>query len=226
MRRRRPASFILAFRAFPMVLTIAALASLLFYWGVLQKIVQMFALAPGVALASAGCLGIGAAVHIFVGMVEAPLIVRPYLAATMSRGELFALMSLRGRHSRHGHGDLRRDPSGTSPTRCQTSSHRLHHLDGGAGAVGHHDPVHAGPARREIKIADPPAMRWKRSCAARWTAEDTGQHRRAADRDDRAGCIWWMRRCRSADIGGAPVTLRGLFAIPSGRWSGRSAYPE
>ena len=39
-----------------------------------------------------GALALGGAVHIFVGMVEAPLLVRPYLNS-MSRGELFALMS-------------------------------------------------------------------------------------------------------------------------------------
>ena len=85
-------SFILAFRAFPLVLTISALAALLFHWGILQRIVAAFAWVlrktPGIG----GALGIGAAVHIFVGMVEAPLLVRPYLK-TMSRGELFALMS-------------------------------------------------------------------------------------------------------------------------------------
>ena len=86
------ASFILAFRAFPMVLTIAALSALLFHWGVMQKIVQGFAFVLMRTLGIGGPLGIGAAVHIFVGMVEAPLIVRPYLT-TMSRGELFALMS-------------------------------------------------------------------------------------------------------------------------------------
>jgi concentrative nucleoside transporter, CNT family len=86
------ASFILAFRAFPMVLTISALATLLFHWGVMQKIVAAFAFVLRRTLGVGGPLGIGAAVHIFVGMVEAPLIVQPYLA-TMSRGELFALMS-------------------------------------------------------------------------------------------------------------------------------------
>ena len=39
-----------------------------------------------------GALALGAAVHIFVGMVEAPLLIRPYLRE-MQRGELFALMS-------------------------------------------------------------------------------------------------------------------------------------
>ena len=39
-----------------------------------------------------GPLALGAAIHIFVGMIEAPLLIRPYLAR-MQRGELFALMS-------------------------------------------------------------------------------------------------------------------------------------
>ena len=57
-----------------------------------EKIVAAFAFVLRRTLGVGGPLGVGAAVHIFVGMVEAPLIVRPYLT-TMSRGELFALMS-------------------------------------------------------------------------------------------------------------------------------------
>ena len=89
---KQGASYILAFRAFPMVLTISALATLMFYLGLMQKIVAAFAFLLRRALGVGGPLGVGAATHIFVGMVEAPLIVRPYLT-TMSRGELFALMS-------------------------------------------------------------------------------------------------------------------------------------
>ena len=85
-------SFILAFRAFPLVLVISALASLLLYWGILQRIVGALAFALRRTLGVGGALALGGAVHIFVGMVEAPLLVRPYLK-TMSRGELFALMS-------------------------------------------------------------------------------------------------------------------------------------
>ncbi|HEV7985422.1 MAG TPA: nucleoside transporter C-terminal domain-containing protein, partial [Steroidobacteraceae bacterium] len=86
------ASFILAFRALPLVLVIGALASLLFYWGVLQRLVKGFAWLLRRSMGVGGALGLGAAVHIFVGMIEAPLLVRPYLAK-MSRGELFALMT-------------------------------------------------------------------------------------------------------------------------------------
>ncbi len=86
------AAFIFAFRALPLVLVISALATLLFYWGVLQRIVQGFAWVLRYTVGVGGALGLGAAVHIFVGHIEAPLLIRPYLAR-MERGEIFALMS-------------------------------------------------------------------------------------------------------------------------------------
>ena len=86
------ASFILAFQALPLVLTISALASLLFYWGAMQRITAAFAWLLRRSMGISGPLALGAAVHVFVGMVEAPLLVRPYLSR-MQRGELFALMT-------------------------------------------------------------------------------------------------------------------------------------
>jgi CNT family concentrative nucleoside transporter len=86
------ASFIFAFRALPLVLVISALATLLFYWGVLQRVVQAFAWILRRTVGIGGPLGLGAVVHIFVGFIEAPLLIRPYLL-TLERGELFALMS-------------------------------------------------------------------------------------------------------------------------------------
>jgi concentrative nucleoside transporter, CNT family len=89
---RPGASFIFAFRALPLVLVISALATLLFYWGILQRIVQAFAWVLRRTVGIGGPLGLGAAVHIFVGHIEAPLLLRPYLIR-LARGELFALMS-------------------------------------------------------------------------------------------------------------------------------------
>jgi CNT family concentrative nucleoside transporter len=86
------ASFILAFNALPLVLVISALAAVLFHWGVLQRVTAAFAWLLRRVLGIGGALALGAAVHIFLGMIEAPLLVRPYLAR-MQRGELFALMS-------------------------------------------------------------------------------------------------------------------------------------
>jgi concentrative nucleoside transporter, CNT family len=89
---RPGASFIFAFRALPLVLVISALATLLFYWGVLQRIVGAFAWVLRHTVGIGGPLGLGAAVHIFVGHIEAPLLIRPYLMR-LARGEMFALMS-------------------------------------------------------------------------------------------------------------------------------------
>ena len=89
---RPGASFIFAFRALPLVLVISALATLLFYWGVLQRIVQAFAWVLRQSIGVGGPLGLGAVVHIFVGFIEAPLLIRPYLLR-LQRGEMFALMS-------------------------------------------------------------------------------------------------------------------------------------
>ena len=86
------AGFILAFQALPMVLTISALSALLFHWGVLQAVTGLFARLLRRALGISGPLALGAAVHVFVGMIEAPLLIRPWLAR-MHRGELFALMT-------------------------------------------------------------------------------------------------------------------------------------
>ncbi len=85
-------SVILAFKILPLVLVISALSSVLFHWGVLQRLVALFAAALRRAMGLDGPVALAAAVHIFVGMIEAPLLIRPYLAQ-MGRGELFAVMS-------------------------------------------------------------------------------------------------------------------------------------
>lgn len=86
------ASFILAFRALPLVLVVSALSSLLFYWKVLPWLVRGMARVLQKTLGIGGAVGLSAAADVFLGMVESPLVVRPYLAA-MSRGELFSLMT-------------------------------------------------------------------------------------------------------------------------------------
>jgi CNT family concentrative nucleoside transporter len=85
------ASFVLAFRALPIVLVTAALSALLFHLGILPAIVRAFARVLRVTLGLGGTVGVAAAANVFVGMVEAPLVVRPYLAR-LSRGELFIVM--------------------------------------------------------------------------------------------------------------------------------------
>ncbi len=86
------ASIVLAFKILPLVLVISALSSLLLYLNLLQRLTAAFAWMLRRTLGISGALALGAAVHIFLGMIEAPLLIRPYLAG-MTRGELFALMS-------------------------------------------------------------------------------------------------------------------------------------
>jgi len=84
--------FSLAFQSLPLVILIAALTSLLFYWGILQRVVRLFSLMLQKTMGIGGALGVGAAGCIFLGMIESPLLIRPYLAV-MTRSELFALMA-------------------------------------------------------------------------------------------------------------------------------------
>lgn len=85
-------SFILAFQALPLVIVIAALTSLLYYWRILPHVVRAFSWVLKKTMGIGGALGVGAAGTIFLGMIEAPLLIRPYVVQ-MTRSELFALMA-------------------------------------------------------------------------------------------------------------------------------------
>jgi len=85
-------SFILAFQALPMVLLVSALSSLLFYWQVLPRVVQAFSWCLRKTMGVGGAEGLSNSVNVFVGMVEAPLLIRPYLGR-MTRSELFSVMT-------------------------------------------------------------------------------------------------------------------------------------
>jgi concentrative nucleoside transporter, CNT family len=86
-------AFILAFQALPLVLVVSALSKLLYYWGVLQWLVRGFARGLKATMGVSGPVGTAAAANIFLGMVEAPLLIKPYLQ-TMSRAGLFATMTV------------------------------------------------------------------------------------------------------------------------------------
>jgi CNT family concentrative nucleoside transporter len=90
--RTGKSSFILAFRALPIVLVVSALSALLFHWRILPWVVRGFAAVLRRTLGLGGAVGLAAAANVFVGMVEAPLFVRPYLAR-MTRTELFVTMT-------------------------------------------------------------------------------------------------------------------------------------
>ncbi|MBI4828896.1 MAG: nucleoside:proton symporter [Nitrospinae bacterium] len=85
-------SFILALRALPLVLVVSALSAVLFYWRVMPVIVKGFAWALEKSMGLSGAAGLGTAANIFVGMIEAPLFIRPYLKE-LTRSELFIVMT-------------------------------------------------------------------------------------------------------------------------------------
>src|SRR5438270_2335890 len=86
------ADFILAFQALPVVLVMSVLTTLLFYWRILPTIVRGMAWLLERTLGIGGAVGLSTAANIFLGMVEAPLFIRPYLGK-LSRAELFLVMT-------------------------------------------------------------------------------------------------------------------------------------
>jgi concentrative nucleoside transporter, CNT family len=86
------ADFILAFQALPIVLVMSVLTTLLFYWRVLPPVVRGMAVVLERTLGIGGAVGLSTAANIFLGMVEAPLFIRPYLAK-LTRSELFLVMT-------------------------------------------------------------------------------------------------------------------------------------
>ncbi len=86
------ADFVLAFQALPVVLVMSVLSSLLFYWRIMPPIVRGFSFALERTLDVGGAVGLSTAANIFVGQVEAPLFIRPYLDK-LTRSEMFVVMT-------------------------------------------------------------------------------------------------------------------------------------
>ncbi|MBN2751979.1 MAG: nucleoside:proton symporter [Rhodospirillaceae bacterium] len=85
-------AWIMAFQALPLLLVVSALSALLFHWRIIPVIVKAFSLVLQKTMGIGGALGVGVSANIFVGMVESPLIVKPYLHR-LTRSELFTLMT-------------------------------------------------------------------------------------------------------------------------------------
>src|SRR6202051_2995367 len=86
------ADFILAFQALPIVLVMSVLTTLLSYWRILPPVVRGMAWLLERTLGVGGAVGLSTAANIFLGMVEAPLFIRPYLSQ-LTRSELFLVMT-------------------------------------------------------------------------------------------------------------------------------------
>ena len=82
-----------AFGILPLVIVISALSSLLWHWRVLPVIVNAFSWGLRKIMRIGGAVGLGSAATIFLGMIEAPLLIRPYLVK-LTRAELFMLFTV------------------------------------------------------------------------------------------------------------------------------------
>lgn len=82
----------LAFTLLPIVLVMSALSALLWHWRILPVVVKGFALALERSMKIGGALGVGCASNIFLGMIESPLLIRPYLPK-LTRSELFTMFT-------------------------------------------------------------------------------------------------------------------------------------
>lgn len=85
-------SFILAFQALPLVLLMSALSALLYHWRILPVVVRAASRLLEKSMGVGGAVGVSASATAFLGMIEAPLLIRPYVAV-LSRGELFLVMT-------------------------------------------------------------------------------------------------------------------------------------
>jgi concentrative nucleoside transporter, CNT family len=95
--RSRPAlgkgrGFLFAFQVLPTIVFFSALCSLLYYLGVLQRVVFAFAWVTQRFMRLSGAEALAAAAEIFLGQTESPLMIKPYLPR-LTRSELFALMT-------------------------------------------------------------------------------------------------------------------------------------
>ncbi len=73
------------------IILVAAVSSVLYHWGILQRVVRVLAWVMQRAMGTSGSETLSAAANIFMGQTEAPLLIKPYLPG-MTRSELLAVM--------------------------------------------------------------------------------------------------------------------------------------
>jgi CNT family concentrative nucleoside transporter len=83
---------VFAFQILPTIIFIAALFAVLYYLGVMQVVVRLFAVVMNRVMGASGAESLNVAASIFMGQTEAPLTIRPYLAR-MTQSELMTVMT-------------------------------------------------------------------------------------------------------------------------------------
>jgi len=93
LKEGEAAPLVIAFQVLPLIIVFSALAALLWHWGILKAAVRGLSWALRRTLGVSGIVGLGGGTSLFLGVVEAPLVLRGWLER-VSRAELFALMVL------------------------------------------------------------------------------------------------------------------------------------
>ncbi len=83
--------FFFAFQVLPTIIFFASLMSVLYYLGVMQRIVQGMAWVMAKAMGTSGAESLSCTANIFVGQTEAPLMIKPYIQ-NMTRSEVLTIM--------------------------------------------------------------------------------------------------------------------------------------
>jgi CNT family concentrative nucleoside transporter len=83
---------IFAFSALPTIVFVSSLMAVLFYLGILQKVVELMAKVMAYVMDVSGSESLATAANVFLGMAEAPLVIKPYMK-TMTRSEVMAMMT-------------------------------------------------------------------------------------------------------------------------------------
>ncbi len=83
---------LVAFSVLPTIIFVSSLTAILFHLGFLQGVVKLMARVMVWVMDTSGSESLSASANVFIGMTEAPLVIRPYLA-TMTRSELMAMMT-------------------------------------------------------------------------------------------------------------------------------------
>ncbi|UCE98841.1 MAG: NupC/NupG family nucleoside CNT transporter [Planctomycetota bacterium] len=83
---------VFAFSVLPTIIFVSSLMAVLFYLGILQKVVEFMAKVMVYVMDISGSESLATVANVFLGMAEAPLVIKPYIK-TMTRSEIMALMT-------------------------------------------------------------------------------------------------------------------------------------
>ena len=205
------------FQALPVVLVMSVLTTLLFYWRILPPVVRGFSWLLERTLGVGGAVGLSTAANIFLGMVEAPLFIRPYLA-TLTRSELFVVMT--GGMAGIAGTVLVIYATILGPIIPTPPAHLVIASVLGAPAAILISLIMVPETQRQARRAPDrtqvrsPQHHGRDRQGHRRRASAAAQHLRHADRAGRAGAPRQCdpRRC-CPNVGGAPITLQRLLGF-------------